>query len=293
MSDDPGRRRDPRLKREIVEEQTVTRRVDAPPLDRDDDVRLISQDERITVDPDGAVRRDVDRIERTPRRTPLWPALLVLLALVAAGLAALWYFTRDEQTAVPAIEGLALDEAINRLQDDGFKADVTSRASEEPEGIVINQRPAAGTDADEGSTVLVVSSKGPATVRVPNAVGVSEAEARDRLAEAGLPVSVILVFSEAAEGQVTDQDPPAGEQVPEDTTVRLDVSKGTGEVDVPSVVGLPRDEAVSTVEAAGLRTNVVTVPSAEPVGTVVAQNPTGGVAREGSAVRLNVSSGAG
>ena len=41
----------------------------------------------------------------------------------------------------------------------------------------------------------------------------------------------------------------------------------------------------------GLAANVVSVPSDQPIGTVVAQTPTGGQADRGSRVRLNVSSG--
>jgi uncharacterized membrane protein YeaQ/YmgE (transglycosylase-associated protein family) len=42
---------------------------------------------------------------------------------------------------------------------------------------------------------------------------------------------------------------------------------------------------------AKLAANVVVVPSNEPEGTVVAQNPVGGTLRQGSTVRLNVSQG--
>ncbi len=44
--------------------------------------------------------------------------------------------------------------------------------------------------------------------------------------------------------------------------------------------------SLGTIEA-----NVVEVPSDEPAGTVVAQNPVGGQAQQGSTVRLNVSRG--
>ena len=62
-------------------------------------------------------------------------------------------------------------------------------------------------------------------------------------------------------------------------------------VDVPDVVGLSRSEAEDELSSAGFEVNAVEVPSVEPEGTVVAQNPTGGQAREGSSVRINVSTG--
>ena len=58
---------------------------------------------------------------------------------------------------------------------------------------------------------------------------------------------------------------------------------------VPDVVGTTSSEATATLQAAGLKVNVVGVPSSEPRGTVVAQNPAAGQeAPAGSTVRLNV-----
>jgi PASTA domain len=67
----------------------------------------------------------------------------------------------------------------------------------------------------------------------------------------------------------------------------LNVSKGTGLVDVPSLVGLTRADAEAQLSDAGLEANVFEVPSIEPAGTVVAQNPLGGQLRQGEAVRIN------
>jgi len=56
-------------------------------------------------------------------------------------------------------------------------------------------------------------------------------------------------------------------------------------------VGMTRGQAEAELSNAKLEANVVEVPSDEPVGTVVAQNPVGGQAQQGTAVRLNVSAG--
>ena len=54
---------------------------------------------------------------------------------------------------------------------------------------------------------------------------------------------------------------------------------------------MSRAEAEAQLSTAKLEANVVEVPSTEVAGTVVAQNPVGGQAREGSTVRLNVAQG--
>ena len=105
-------------------------------------------------------------------------------------------------------------------------------------------------------------------------------------------VNVVDVFSdEQEEGRVIAQSPAAGEEAEPDSTIRINVSKGPGTVTVPDLVGLARADAESRLDELGLEANVVEVPSAQPRGTVVAQNPTAGEARVGSAVRLNVSTG--
>jgi serine/threonine-protein kinase len=257
--------------------------------------RVVTQDERVRVEDDGSVTRRVERVEVEPPRrrvgSGVVPALLVILALAVAAVAATWYFTQSDTKPVPAVEGLALDDAVTRLQDEGFKADIVSEPNEAAEGTVFRQNPAAGSDADEGSEVQILVSTGPADVSIPNAVGVTETEARDRLAAAGLQASTVKVFASEPSGQVIAQSPAAGTSAAKGSTVRLNVSKGPASVTVPSVVGSLAADAEDRIVAAGLKPNTVRVPSAEAPGTVVAQNPTGGQVQAGSTVRLNVSTG--
>lgn len=87
------------------------------------------------------------------------------------------------------------------------------------------------------------------------------------------------------------QAPPAGSRVANRSAVRLNVSKGSELVSVPSVVGTSQSDAAAQLVAAGLKPNIVQVPAQDVAGTVVAQHPAGGQARRGSIVRLNVSKG--
>jgi len=271
--------------------------VDPLPLAADADVTapaVVSETEKVEVLADGTVERRLDRVEQPAterRRANVGPALLVILLLALAAIAAAWYLSRDTQNDIPAIVGLSLDQAVQKLQDEGFKSDISSQANEEDQGIVFEQRPSAGSSADEGSTILVLVSKGPETVSIPNAVGVTEAEARDRFAEAGFKVTVVKVFSDEPEGIVIAQNPSAGGQAAKGSAARINVSKGTGLVNVPDVTGQQRSAAESELVQLGLRANVVNVPSDDPAGSVVAQNPTSGQLRQGEAVRLNVSTG--
>jgi beta-lactam-binding protein with PASTA domain len=243
-----------------------------------------------------------DEVVAAPRRTPprIWPWLLALLILVLAGIAAAYLVARDDDeedgaaatATVPDVVGLRTDEATRRLVANGFRAQVARAPSERPRGVVIRQRPAAGTALDRGQTVTLVASQGPPTVAVPDLVGLPLAEAFQRLEAAELRPRANRVFSPRPRGRVIRQQPAAGEEVERDSVVSLTASRGPGRVAVPNVVGLNQTEAVARLEAAGLEADVARVPAADPAGTVVAQNPTSGrqVAR-GSAVRVNVSRG--
>lgn len=255
----------------------------------------VERDEFVYIAADGTVVRQAERVEREPvRRSPssLVPALLVVLAVALALIAAAWYLAQPDNTSVPSVVGLPLNDAVTRVQGDGFKADIVSQPNEEAEGTVFDQSPSAGREAEEGSQVRLLVSNGPAEVAIPNAVGISETQARDRLAGAGLQAKVFEVFSETGPvGVVVAQSPAAGTQAAAGSPVRLNVSKGSALVAVPPVVGLTQTDAITRLEAAGLGVNAVTVPSQEPAGVVVAQNPSGGEVRAGSSVRLNVSGG--
>ena len=254
---------------------------------------VVHESETVRQRPDGAIERDVVRHEQRRRMSGDRIALLVLLLalLIAAGVGAWWYFTQEDTTDVPTLEGLTVDRAVARLEEENLRSDIVTQPNDAQEGTVFDQDPDAGVAVDEGSTVQVLVSGGPQTKAVPNAIGLPESQARDRLVAAGFQVRTREVFSEKQEGTVVAQEPAAGAEGDAGGTVTINVSKGSAQVDVPSVVGLDRSAAEDEIESARLRANVVVVPSDEPEGTVVAQNPAGGTLREGETVRLNVSGG--
>jgi eukaryotic-like serine/threonine-protein kinase len=153
-----------------------------------------------------------------------------------------------------------------------------------PKGNVIATRPDGGTVLKAGKVVTVVVSAGKPRVRVPDVAGRRAETAEDILAAANLRSRPERVFDDSIpSGRAVGTEPGTGLAVPWGSTVVLRISKGPDLVEVPDVVGLPKEEAERRLAAAGLKARYVL-----PVGSrVVEQSPgPGDQARRGSEVRL-------
>jgi serine/threonine-protein kinase len=112
------------------------------------------------------------------------------------------------------------------------------------------------------------------------------------LRQLGLSGITHNVFSDKPRNIVVAQMPAPSRKLANGQTVTLTVSKGPRAVSVPDVSGQTLADALSTLQAAELKTRIVRVPSLEPAGHVVAQDPKAGVdAQPNVVVRLNVSDG--
>jgi serine/threonine-protein kinase len=110
---------------------------------------------------------------------------------------------------VPQLVGTKRDDAVAALESLGLVAQVDGEYSEEvDEGVVLSVEPAAGGQVARGATVQVVASLGPPLITVPDVVGLSAAEASDRLEAAGF---VVVDTIGPPNRPVLVTDPPAGE----------------------------------------------------------------------------------
>ncbi len=97
---------------------------------------------------------------------------------------------------------------------------------------------------------------------------------------------------EVEEGLVISQSPEPGTEVDVRSRVDIVISAGPELVTVPSVIGQSEQTAIDEIEAAGLIAEVLTAPSEEEKGTVIAQDPEAGAeAAPGDVVTITVSEG--
>jgi serine/threonine-protein kinase len=224
-----------------------------------------------------------------------WWALGALAVLLVGFLIWLLFLRGDDGVRVPAVSGQSETSARLELQRAGFEVAVERVQNEAPESTVLEQDPRAGERAEEGTTVTITVSLGPAPVAVPDVVGKTEAFARKKLRKAGFEVNVEERASDSTPaGRVIDTDPAGGTEVAAGETVTLIVSRGTNAVSVPSVVGLDRFDAEAQLEDAGFVVNTEPQNDDAPEDQVIRQIPAGGsTASKGDEVTIVYSTGAG
>jgi beta-lactam-binding protein with PASTA domain len=238
-----------------------------------------------------AAEEEVTEPVAPPPERYWWVWLLLLLLLVIGGLLAWWLLTRgDDKSTVPNVIGLRSEVAANRIHDRELEVLPRTGQSNRPSGVVFAQKPGAGTQLGEGQTVTISISSG--RLSVPDVTGRPLATAQRQLTTAGFRSEVKRVASTRPKGIVLEQAPAGGVTASRGTTVKLNVSSGVKPVLVPRLIGQTQGAAVSTLTRLGLKATLRNVPSAQPAGLVVAQNPPAGKeVDKGSSVTVNVSSG--
>jgi serine/threonine-protein kinase len=251
--------------------------------------------------PETVVPTEEEREAR--RRRNRW----IVIALAAlAGLLLGFILTRDTPTTdVPAVTGDPLGVAIDRLQNEGFEvADIKRVQRQAPRNQVLEQDPPAADEAEQDCSIFgrfvcskpdvtLTVSAGPGRAEVPATRGLSQAEATQKLTDAGFDVVTRRANSDTvAVGDVIASDPHAGELARKGSAVELTVSSGPKLISVPAVVGVQRAAAVERIRGRGLTPSVSEQENEAPQGQVISQSPSAGTSVEpGSTISIVVSTG--
>ncbi|MFC0540070.1 Stk1 family PASTA domain-containing Ser/Thr kinase [Kutzneria chonburiensis] len=162
---------------------------------------------------------------------------------------------------VPAVPAGADQAVANKLLTDQELQSLRDASKDEfsdniPAGKVVKLLPAAGSQVNVGSGVVVVLSKGPAPKPVPSVLGLPHDQAFQKLQQAGFdPVDGPAEFSESVDtGKVIRTDPAAGQTVTGgNTQVTVIVSNA---VVVPDLRGMNADDARDTLKGLNLDIDV-------------------------------------
>ncbi len=132
-------------------------------------------------------------------------------------------------------------------------------------------------------------------VTVPGVLNQDVTVATQALEAEGFEVATEFVNDPAPANQVTAQDPEAGADAEEGSTVTLTVSQGPEPVVVPDVVGMAQSEASQTLTAAGFVVNAVPEENDDvPEDVVISQDPPANAeVAPNATITIKVSSGSG
>ena len=223
------------------------------------------------------------------RERKRWP-WFVLGGLLLLGLIVLLVSTlTPKKVAVPNVVGASISVAQQRLTSEGFEVETVRDTSDKPRNTVFGQEPGGGTTVEEGATITIRVSEGPAIENVPDVVGDGRLQARKTLTDAGFEIEETRSFSDSVPlNRVISQSPDGGSLSESGKSVKIEVSSGPERLPVPGVVGKTQDEARSALEDFKVTVTPKEDDEAEP-GTVLAQEPApNSRAPRGSTVRLTV-----
>lgn len=135
------------------------------------------------------------------------------------------------------------------------------------------------------------------TVTVPDVTDMSYSQAKSTLSDLGLKIAKgsSINSDDVESGRVAQQDPGEGEEVDKGTTVTVNLSKGSANGEVPSLVGQTYDSSTKDIiEAAGFKLGNVSYAYSDSYdkGEIMSQTPSAGsTAQKDSSISLVVSKG--
>lgn len=194
-----------------------------------------------------------------------------------------------ERFSVPPLVGLTLEEAGAALGAVNLQPGTVTRVWSESvaEGYVVEAGYPEGEQLKGGSQVDLVVSQGREPLPIPAVVGLSLADARTMLTEAGFEVATgeEQYDPKVPKGSVVSQEPANGTGHRGDT-VSLVISKGVELVKVPDVKNMTQSEATKALKDAGFEIGEVVRTTPFQI-TVKSTDPAAGAeAPRGSKVAL-------
>ncbi|MEZ4701879.1 MAG: PASTA domain-containing protein [Rhodothermales bacterium] len=206
----------------------------------------------------------------------------------------------QDQILVPDVSEMPVEQAEATLTQMNLEPRVeSSRFNPKlPRDVVVDQSPRPNRTVKPGRRIyLTINSGSTPSVTVPDVEGISQVEALNRLAAAGLRAEPSDIRPDSIphphRGTITKQYPSAGTTLEEGSRVRLWYSTGLGDrfVVVPDLQGLTVREARQLLLARRLRSVVMGAPDDDDTAsmTVIKQGYQAGTRlKEGHEIRLFV-----
>lgn len=184
--------------------------------------------------------------------------LVLILVGLSSALTAMRFAIHGREAKVPKLLGLTLQQAEGEVAVAGMILDVEERffSPTVPEGSVLSQVPAAGTNVRRGWHVRVALSLGPPREAAPNVLGESGRAGEINVRRRGLEVTTATVHLPGLPpDQVVGQSPPPDSGVLLSPKVNLLITAPEEEQSMvmPDLTGHRVTEAAKQIAEAGLK----------------------------------------
>ena len=191
------------------------------------------------------------------------PALVISLSIVVG---TIWTLTSifdglpvDGGTQVvvevPDLTGSSQTEALNDLQNLGFKVGIENSAHPEvPEGSVIKTQPPANTSTNPDTLVTIIVSVGPEAYPIPYVVDLETDRAIFVIEESGFTIGQKIEVNDdnVPIGFVISQNPMAGKKMGPGSSVDLVISSGPSLIVLGDLSKKSLEDATQILETLGL-----------------------------------------
>ncbi|WP_024614606.1 Stk1 family PASTA domain-containing Ser/Thr kinase [Clostridium sp. Ade.TY] len=169
----------------------------------------------------------------------------------------------EEKITMPNLVEDKLSDAKAKLESLGIKNIIVQEDYSDSiaSGNVMTQTPEQGQEVTKESSVTLTVSKGKKveTVEVPNVNGLSESEARNKLAGFNVNVETKTTTDKTLDGKVIGQNPSAGTSVNKGSTITLAIGRYKEEdINVGNIIskGMTGSDAKSALEAKGFNVSL-------------------------------------
>ncbi|KEQ31339.1 PASTA domain-containing protein [Pedobacter antarcticus] len=201
-------------------------------------------------------------------RNNLVAAVATVVGLLLIAFFSLRYYTKHGQGLnVPVVKGLSFNQAVSKLEELGLRYEVDSvYIMDMPPGIVIDQDPEANTFVKDNRTIyLTINTAQAPNVKFPDIQFKSFIEAQAIIASFGLKVGDTAYKADVSRDVVLEisfggSAVHPGDVIPKGSKIDLLLGDGRGneEVEIPTLMGFTKDEAVFSLKGSNLKLGIIT-----------------------------------
>lgn len=204
----------------------------------------------------------IDYLKTKSFRNNFLAAIITVITLLLIAFFSLRFYTKHgEGLDVPSLKGLSFTQAVSKLEDLGLRYQVDSvYIMDKPAGVVIDQDPDAGTFVKDNRTIyLTINTAQAPNVKFPEVVFKSLREVQALIESFGLRLGDTTYKPDVSRDVVLEakfggQPIRVGESLPKGSRIDLVLGDGRGdeEVEIPTLIGLTRDEALFALKGSML-----------------------------------------